>query len=196
MSDHSNEPKFTIDPLTGDKILDTNYDGIQELDNPLPGWWVATFYGTIIFAIAYFAHYTLGNGRSLYEEYLADKGENAVAQSQVTGPQYTEDAIVAAYKTDEQKQKAHAAYTEKCVSCHGPEMQGLIGPNLVDKFWIHGDGKGASIAKTLYDGVLEKGMPAWGALMPQETLFGLAAYIVEKQGSNPPHPKEAQGKEI
>lgn len=196
MSNHSNEPKYTIDPLTGDKVLDTNYDGIQELDNPLPGWWVATFYGTVIFSVIYFGYYSLGNGPSLYEEYLADKGANAVAQSKVSGPQYTEDGILAAYKSDDQKKAVHAAYAEKCASCHGPEMQGLIGPNLTDKFWINGDGKVTSIAKTINDGVLEKGMPAWGALLPQETLFGLAAYVHEKKGSNPANAKEPQGKEI
>jgi cytochrome c oxidase cbb3-type subunit III len=196
MSDQSNEPKYTIDPLTGDKVLDTNYDGIQELDNPLPGWWVATFYGTIIFSILYVGYYMLGNGPSLYEEYIADYGANAVAQSKVSGPQFTEDSIAKAYQSLEQKEKAHAAYTEKCASCHGPEMQGLIGPNLVDNYWIHGDGKPPAIAKVLYDGVLEKGMPAWGALIPEETLFGIAAYIHEKNGSKPSNPKEPQGKAI
>ena len=177
------------------KLLDHNYDGIQELDNPLPGWWVQTFIWTIIFAIGYYCYYELGNGPSLQSELKQDMAqiESQIIASKGQGFQNDE---VLKLVTDSEKMKGAAkAFTEKCVSCHGDHAQGVIGPNLTDHYWIHGDGKPGSIATVINAGVLDKGMPAWGALLSRDDILSLAAYIVSLKDSKPAGAKAPQGTE-
>jgi cytochrome c oxidase cbb3-type subunit 3 len=84
-------------------------------------------------------------------------------------------------------------YAEKCSVCHGVELQGVVGPNLTDKNWLHGKGKLQDIFATIKNGVAEKGMPAWGPLLQDAELKGLVAYISSKKNSQPKNPKAPQG---
>jgi cytochrome c oxidase cbb3-type subunit 3 len=88
--------------------------------------------------------------------------------------------------------EGQAVFAGKCAACHGAEGQGLIGPNLTDKFWIHGKGLRADILKTVSDGVVEKGMPAWAAMLKEEELFAVVGYVYSLR-ANPKAGKEPQG---
>ncbi|HPI40522.1 MAG TPA: cytochrome c, partial [Pseudobdellovibrionaceae bacterium] len=85
------------------------------------------------------------------------------------------------------------AYTRVCAACHGPQLQGLIGPNLTDKHWIHGQGTRVDIIKVVREGVNDKGMPPWAAVLKADEMYGVVAYILSKKGSNPAGAKEPQG---
>lgn len=182
--------------MNKDKLLDHEYDGIKELDNPLPGWWLATFYGAILFSIVYVFHYHLGTGKTLeqealehYEEILA-KAKSAPSQ----GP--TEESLKAVAQDPQALALGNEVYQAKCASCHMEKGQGSIGPNLTDAYWIHGDGSFTEIAKVIADGVADKGMPPWKAMLKEQEFLAVTAFVHQLKGTNPPNGKAPQGVEI
>jgi cytochrome c oxidase cbb3-type subunit 3 len=169
------------------------HDGIEELDNQLPNWWLGTLYGTIAFAVIYGIYYTLGGGPSQTEE-LAH--EQARWESVYARPEsvkvLTKPELVAIFKDPARQAQGQAVFRAKCAACHGSQGQGGIGPNLTDRFWLHG-GKPLSILKTITSGVPEKGMPPWGSILSQDEIHDAAAYIRSLAGTSPPNPKAPQG---
>lgn len=174
------------------------YDGIIEHDNPLPTWWLWTFFLTIIFAFLYFLHYEIAGGPTLKDELKVSLGEieKMKGSSTAAAPVESEDSLAGEFKKPGFTETGASAYAAKCAACHGHEMQGLIGPNLVDKFWIHGKGTRLDIVKVIREGVADKGMPPWGPVLKKEELYSLAAYIISKKGSNPPGAKPAEGEPV
>lgn len=181
-----------------EKILDHNYDGIQEFDNPLPGWWLATFYGTIIFTVLYIGYYHLGNGPGPLDE-LAQDMDKVKAMQQAgkpadAGP--SEAALLAVFNDAGKREAGKKIFAEKCASCHGPDGGGIIGPNLADNFWIHGKGGLVDIAKVVADGVADKGMPPWKTMLKEDEVFSVVAYVKSLKGTHPSNPKAPQGEEV
>ncbi len=174
-----------------DKLLDHNYDGIQEYDNPLPKWWLWLFYITIIFSIVYLPYYHMFGGklpREAYEEEMAAAAAMRKAQEEAAPTQ----AAVATAPADAEAGKT--IYTTNCVACHGVHGEGAIGPNLTDKFWLHGNTT-ADLIKIVTDGVPEKGMVAWKTILGPQKISDVVAYIETLKGTNPPKAKAPQGKE-
>ncbi len=173
------------------------YDGIIEHDNPLPTWWLWSFFLTIIFAFIYFLHYEIANGPTLTDELKVSMQEieKQQAVNVTSSPTETEDSLKEAFNKDGMLNAGKALFESKCVACHGPLLQGSIGPNLTDKFWINGAGTRMDIVKVIRTGVADKGMPPWGSVLKTEELYAVAAYVVTKQGSNPPGAKAPQGQE-
>lgn len=178
-----------------DLQLDHDYDGIRELDNSLPPWWLYGFYVSILVAIGYMYVYHYSDiGLSQNEEYqqamrAAEQQKLIYAAKQINN--IDENNLVAL--TDPQSLSVGLkAFVTNCVACHGQEGQGGVGPNLTDKYWIHG-GSTPSIYKTIKNGVPEKGMIAWKSQMQPSTIHKLASYIQTLQGSQPQNPKEKQG---
>jgi cytochrome c oxidase cbb3-type subunit 3 len=178
-----------------DVLLDHNYDGIRELDNSLPPWWVAMFYLSIGFAVVYFSYYhILDYGPSSAEEY---EMEQEKAQEQVQAYLATQANLVdetnAELLTDEQSlAMGKSIYDVNCVSCHGAQGEGGIGPNFADKYWIHG-GDVKDLFRTIKYGVPEKGMISWKSQLRASDMHRVASYILSMQGTNPPNQKEPQG---
>lgn len=180
-----------------DPLTDHDYDGIQEYDNPLPTWWLATFQITIIFAFIYYIHYQFGGGITLAQELdIAMKSIESTAAQHAPTETESEDVLAAALKNPKAVEVGAAAFTTKCASCHGPQLGGSIGPNLTDNFWIHGKGTPMDIVTVIRTGVADKGMPPWETLLSKEETYGLTAFIISKKGSNPANPKAPQGIEI
>jgi len=181
-----------------DSLLDHNYDGIHEYDNPLPGWWLATFYLTILFSILYVGYYHIGGPGKDPREDLAKEldgiKEKQMAANKVAGPD--EAALLAAFQDSGRKTAGKGIYTEKCASCHANDGGGLIGPNLTDKFWIHGDGSLPAILAVVSEGVVDKGMPPWKALLKSDEIVSVVAYVKTFAGSKAAAPKAPQGVEI
>ncbi|MBN8540099.1 MAG: c-type cytochrome [Deltaproteobacteria bacterium] len=177
-------------------LLNHNYDGIQEFDHPLPKWWLVTFYGTMIFAAIYVGYFHFGSGLNQEAELESDI---AAIQKLAPPPASTDDltAKAIAFMTDEAAKAAgKVAYLGKCAACHGNLGEGGIGPNLSDAFWIHGDGQAAGVVKVIVEGVAEKGMPTWGAVLPADEIAQLTAFIATFKGTSPPNPKAPEGVEI
>ena len=180
-----------------DRTLGHAYDGIEEYDNPLPSWWVWIFWVTIAFSAGYYAYYQLGPGPSIVAEYEAESralAERAAAATpRVAGA--TEESIAALQRDAAAMARAKETFATRCAPCHGPAAQGIVGPNLTDEFWLHG-GRLVEIAKTIADGVSEKGMIPWKAQLPPEEIRALAAWIGTLSGTNPPNPKAPEGQKV
>jgi len=177
------------------EILDHSYDGIQEFDNPLPNWWLATFYITIVFAFLYVGYYHFGPGPSLDQE-LATGLEMIKAQeaaNQKSAAPLTDEVLAAAFADPSVRESGKKIFVEKCLACHGASGEGGIGPNLTDAYWIHGNGGLAALVKVVSEGVADKGMPPWSALLKQAEIVAVASHAKGLQGTKPANPKAPQG---
>jgi cytochrome c oxidase cbb3-type subunit 3 len=177
-----------------DRVLEHEYDGIKEYDNPMPRWWLATFWVTILFSILYLLNLPgigIGKGRiAEYEADMARAAELAARNDPLRG--LTNEALLAASKDPSSRALGAATFSTMCGSCHLPDGGGLIGPNLTDVYWLHGD-QPLDIIKTINEGVAAKGMPAWGKILKPEQLEAVAAYVVSLRGTTPKTPKAPQG---
>jgi cytochrome c oxidase cbb3-type subunit 3 len=174
------------------------YDGIIEHDNPLPTWWLWSFLITIIFGFLYFIHYEVADGPTLKQELVVAMKEldKEKAAGEANSPLETEDFLKQEFSKPQMLGIGQQVVTSKCSACHGQDLQGVIGPNLTDNFWIHGKGTRMDIVKIIREGVPEKGMPPWGSVLKKEEVYGVAAFILSKKGSNPPNAKAPQGEEV
>jgi cytochrome c oxidase cbb3-type subunit 3 len=153
-----------------------SYDGIHEYDQRLPRWWLLTLYGAMVYAALYWAFYqTYGFGTTpahALESQMAENADRAARNSGVIN-----DDILWKMSRDPQVIAAGKVTVETtCAACHKPDLSGLIGPNLLDHEWIHG-GKPMDVVKTITEGSLLKGMPAWGPLLGKQKITEVAAFI-------------------
>jgi cytochrome c oxidase cbb3-type subunit 3 len=172
------------------------YDGIHELNHPLPSWWLWSFFFTIIFSFLYYLHYEIAGGPSLKQELSVAMQE--IQQNQAHQPVVleTEESLTAAMRGSAVLTLGSTTFAAKCAACHGTNLQGQIGPNLTDKYWIHGKGRRTDIVKVIREGVADKGMPNWGQILSKEEVYAVAAFILSKKNSNPPNPKPPQGEAV
>ncbi|MBI1287349.1 MAG: c-type cytochrome [Flavobacteriales bacterium] len=181
----------------GDIMLDHEYDGIRELDNKLPPWWLYMFYFTIVFGVVYIAYYHFGGGLSQEEEYLA---EMAVAEEQkaaflASSANNVDESSVELLTDATSIANGKEKFQTLCIACHGAtggSMPGGVGPNLTDQYWLHGGGI-KNVFKTIKYGVPAKGMISWESQLTPRQIQEVASYVLSLQGSNPPNAKEPQG---
>jgi cytochrome c oxidase cbb3-type subunit 3 len=169
-----------------------DYDGIREFDNPLPRWWLLTFYGTVVFSVFYWLHYhTLETGLLPSDAYKAEikqaeDEENArQAKLEAEGKGVNEQQLVAMAKDAQAISRGAALFKQNCLACHGDKGQGVVGPNLTDDYWLHG-GKAMDIYKTISVGIPEKGMPAWRPLLGATKVQDATAFILTLRGKKAP----------
>lgn len=177
--------------------LDHDYDGIKELDNHLPPWWKWLFVGTIIWGTIYLFVYHVSSDMPLqlqeYENELT-RAEEAAVRLAASQPQAAIDENTLVYAADEAiLRNGKIVFTTNCVACHNSTGGGnAIGPNLTDAYWLHG-GEIKNIFATVKNGVVEKGMPAWGKAMSPKDVRDVTFYVMSLQGTNPPNAKAPQG---
>jgi len=172
----TNPADYTPDsPLDGD-LRPHSFDGIQEYDKRLPRWWLLALYGTIVFAFIYWAYYhAYGVGTPPAQALEKAMAENAASAAKKSG--VIDDDTIWKMSQDPQVLSAgKTTFETTCAVCHKPDMTGLIGPNLIDHEWIHG-GKPMDAFKTVNEGVLVKGMPAWGPMLGRQKISEIVAYI-------------------
>lgn len=179
----------------GEIILDHNYDGIKELDNNLPPWWLYGFYISIIFAAVYLLRYHVFNGENQFDELETELADARIAIDTYkktaknlvdinTVSKLTEAADLASGKT---------IFETNCVACHMADGGGGIGPNLTDNHWILG-GDIKSIFKTVSEGGRSgKGMIAWKQQLKPIEMAQVASYVLNFQGTTPANPKAPEG---
>jgi len=180
-----------------DKLLEHSYDGIQEYDNPMPRWWVITFWATIIFSILYLVDVPgMGIGEGRLAEYNAEM-ERAKALLAASEPADapSPEALAALVGNQAVVADGKQVFTQYCAACHRPDGGGQIGPNLTDDSWIHG-GSIADVRNTINAGVLPKGMPEWRQVLKQGQVDAVAVYVKSLAGTNPPNAKAAEGVKI
>jgi cytochrome c oxidase cbb3-type subunit 3 len=183
-------------PQFEDKVLH-ELDGIREYDNPMPGWLMAIFWGSLIFSAAYLIFYALSFGEGSMEAEYRGEQQRALAVVQahfdanpLVAPTATE--LLAGASDPAVLQVAHDRFARSCASCHGEKAQGLIGPNLTDDRWIHG-GSVEQVFQSVAKGWPAKGMPPWGRALKPEELGALVSYVRSLQGSNPPNARPPEG---
>ncbi len=179
-----------------DVMLDHNYDGIRELDNSLPPWWVALFYVTIGFALIYMTYYHFsGAGPSSAEEYEYQmaKAEEAKEAFLARQANKVDENNVTILEDENELALGKTIYETNCVACHGAAGEGGVGPNMTDDYWIHGGGI-KNVFKTIKNGVPEKGMIAWSTQLRPADMQRVASYILAQlHGTNPPNGKAPEG---
>jgi cytochrome c oxidase cbb3-type subunit 3 len=175
---------------TNPLLLDHEADGIRELDNKLPRWWVWLFYLTIIFSAIYLSYYhVLGAGSLSATEYRTEMKVGDAIKAVAISKFESAIATVEPSKDPVLIASGKAAFLSKCAPCHRNDAGGLVGPNLTDDYWIHGP-KFSDNMKTIWNGVKEKGMLAWKeqGMKPAEVIE-VASYIYTLRGTKPPNPK-------
>jgi cytochrome c oxidase cbb3-type subunit III len=179
-----------------DIMLAHPHDGIYELDNKLPPWWVNMFYITIVFAVAYigyFHFYQDGERGQLYEYKEAMKeGEvlKALAADRDANSVNETNVVASTKPTDLDAGKA--IFIEKCAACHGQKGEGGVGPNMTDEYWLHG-GSIKNVFGVVKNGVPAKGMIAWKDQLRPAQIQAVSSYILTLKGTNPPNAKAPQG---
>lgn len=178
-----------------DRLFEHTYDGIQEYDNPLPGWWKFLFYVTIVFSAFYFFHYHMGGlGKTIHDDYDQELSAYAALKAKLEhGKAKVPIGSQLAELRKDQKALAEGKgiYMGKgtCFTCHGAHGEGGIGPNLTDAYWIHG-GSDRDIFRVVREGGRPgKGMLAWGNILKPQELLLVTAYITTLQGTKPANAK-------
>jgi len=179
-----------------DILMHHEYDGIRELDNVLPPWWLWLFYGTIIWGAVYVVNVHVikvwPDQETEYVQEMAQAEVDIAAYLALQAAAVDENTVV--MLTDATAlNSGKATFEEFCKACHGAAGEGnAVGPNLTDAYWIHG-GSINDLFRTVKYGVAEKGMQSWkGELNPQQ-MQAVSSYILSLQGTNPPNAKEPQG---
>lgn len=174
---------------------DHEFDGIQELDYPVPAWFNILFYSTVVFAVVYLlVYHVFGWGMLQEEEY---EHEMAIAQQQreeylASSENNIDENTVVVDLAPETVSAGEVLFTANCAACHGSDGGGTIGPNLADDYWIHGGNVG-DVFHTIKYGVLDKGMIAWEESLTPSEIAQVSNYIVSLRGSTPASPKAPEG---
>lgn len=176
-------------------LTDHDYDGIQELDNRLPPWWLWGFYASIVFAVVYlFRFHVTDSGLSSAEEFATEMqaAEMQIEQTAAAGGAVEIDIDNLMQLTDATSLAAgREIFESTCFSCHQKDGGGAAGPNLTDAYWIHG-GSMKDVYNTIHDGVPGTAMLPWKRLRPTK-VHQVASYVMALQGTTPANPKAAEG---
>lgn len=147
MSQEENEQNVEVVEFSHpgeDKKFHHTFDGIEEYDNPMPGWWVNVFWVTIVFSVFYFGYYHLsGRASDRIEDY-----NHSLAMWEIKRAKVRAEFAKLPLEQQFKKAMADSSNIEKgrkifvgkgiCHTCHAPDGGGLIGPNLTDNYWING----------------------------------------------------------
>lgn len=184
----------SLRPITQESELDLghDYDGIRELNNRLPPWWLYGFYLTILFAAIYLWRFHVShNGPSSKQEY-----DRSVASAELRIKEYLKtkgDAVdentVKLITAKDELAEGKVIFEKSCATCHLVSGAGLVGPNLTDDFWIHGNDI-KSLFKTIRYGI--NAMPPWQNAYSNKQIAQVASYIKTLHGTNPANPKKPE----
>jgi cytochrome c oxidase cbb3-type subunit III len=177
-----------------DVMLDHDYDGIKELDNVLPPWWVYLFYSCIVFAIVYLVRFEVYGDYNQNEEFEAEmaQADLEIEEWKKTAPDLMDKESVTLLTDAGALAEGKTIFTANCVACHRADAGGAIGPNLTDEYWILGGGI-KNIFNTLMEGGRSgKGMISWKDQLKPTEMQKVASYVLSLQGSNPKDPKPTE----
>jgi cytochrome c oxidase cbb3-type subunit 3 len=173
------------DPL----LLDHDADGIRELDNKLPRWWVWLFYLTIIYSVIYMGYYhVFAKDKTSMAEYEIERAAGEKIKAATMAKFEATIGTLEASKEQKIVDAGRQTYTTLCLPCHRADGGGLVGPNLCDDFWIHGSNFVDNV-KVIWNGVPEKGMITWKTVLNPNQIYEVASYIQTFRGTKPVNPK-------
>jgi len=209
--------KREIDQISGVETTGHEWDGIKELNNPMPRWWVVSFYVTIFWALCYTIAYPAWPMISSATSGVlgfSSRGElkTAMAEADAARQGFAEaiaaksvDEIIADDKLREFATAAGAAaFKVNCIQCHGSGAEGSPGfPNLNDDDWLWG-GSADAIHQTIAHGIRYAGdpdtryseMPAFGDILDKDQIRQVASYVASLTGNSTDAQAAAAGKQI
>ncbi len=189
---HIDDEGYEIDTLTNERLLkDHTYDGIQELDNDLPPWWKWLFYITIVFAIIYSVRLFVFHADDLVQAREYEIVVDTKAKENPEAANFKVEMLTSASDLAAGKE----TWTKICAACHLVDGGGLVGPNMTDNYWIHGNSV-QELYKIVADGVIEKGMIPYKNQLSDKARLEVVSYILtDLVGTTPATPKAAEGKE-
>lgn len=179
----------------GQLLLDHDYDGIKELDNTLPPWWVYLFYACIVFSAVYLIRFEIMGGDNQEMELKKEMAQAKidVAEYMKTAPDLMDEKSVTLLTDAASLAEGKTIFTTNCVACHRADGGGNIGPNLTDNHWILGGGI-KNVFHTITNGGRDgKGMIAWKTTLKPKEIQKVASYLLSLQGSNPKDAKAPDG---
>lgn len=178
------------------KLTDHAYDGIQEYDNPTPGWWTWIFIGTVIFSGIYWVTATLASGdfspnayfdRAMVAEMKKTLGEKPLPWDAAT--------LLKLAKSEDMRGIGAGIFATNCASCHGKDGAGVTGPNLTDESYLNVS-KVEDILDVIKNGRNNAAMPAWGNRLQPNEIVVVSAYVASLRGQKKPSPRPVEGKPI
>lgn len=168
-----------LDNLTGH-----NYDGIQEYDNPTPGWWNWIFFLSFVYAIIYFVYYHIGVGEGIHEQYKAEFAANIQLQFASMGElKPDEPTLLANMGMSDRMAFAERVFAANCIACHAADGSGMIGPNLTDDLYRNVKVV-TDIIKIVAEGAGNGAMPPWKAKLHPNEVVLVSAYVASMRGKN------------
>jgi len=178
-----------------DILLEHAYDGIRELDNDLPPWWVYSFYISIIFAFGYLTYYHVFDGDDQIELFNQEMAQAKidVEEYKKTAKNLIDASTVELMTNDVDLSAGKAIFGEKCVACHLSDGGGSIGPNLTDEYWILGGGIKNVFTTVSGGGRDGKGMVAWKSELKPNEIAQVSSYLLTLQGTTPAKGKAPEG---
>jgi cytochrome c oxidase cbb3-type subunit 3 len=180
-----------------DELLDHEYDGIREFDNPCPAWWHLIFIGSVVFSVFYFVFFHFGpnvgtNGWTVEESYEKAYSDNLQLQFAEIGELTVDEATILQFMKGPDPEAEDAkdwlaigavVFKTHCKSCHADNGQGLVGPNLTDENYKNVK-QLIDIARVIENGAANGSMPAWkNRLVPNEIVL-VSAYVANMRGQN------------
>lgn len=197
MSEPMNDPNALPEGAPDDPLTGHDYDGIQEYDNPLPGWWKWLFIASILFSPPYFFFYHNGaEGRSLSDRYDRELAANLQLQFAELGElQADRESVVRFLYEPSWLQVGKAVFKSNCVSCHGKDGEGLVGPNLTDEEYKNVKDIG-DILTVLQNGANAGAMPAWQNRLSTNEIVLVSSYVASLRGTSPASAKAPEGRPI
>ena len=180
------------------KLMEHAYDGIHEYDNPLPGWWSAIFIVSIVFSAMYGFYFHVANwGATPQDRYASQLGEfndKKTLRDRAEAAHVNEAALARNALDSKLVENGAKVFATKCVGCHTADGRGEIGPNLTDRFQMHGSTR-LDIYRTIHGGVPGTAMIAWGDQLPAADVLDVAAFVATLRGKNIPG-KAPQGEPV
>ncbi len=180
-----------------DVLTDHEYDGIQEYDNPTPGWWHWIFWGTVVFSACYFVFFHMSpESWTVEESYELAVARNLEQQFSEIGDLTPDEATIVRFMDDEKWLKVgKSTFAAECVTCHGADASGLVGPNLTDEHFKNVKTI-TDIASVVMNGAANGAMPAQKNRMHPNKIVLVSSYVASLRGQNLPGPRGAEGEVI
>jgi len=197
MSSDNKNTQLHVEENEKHLLLDHSYDGIQELNHPLPRWWNVIFYTAIFFGVCYWTYYSFLGGPTLRDELKKEYAQVKVLQDEYK--KLTAEfnpGKYAEFNKPENKEKALAVFTDNCLQCHAEGGRGDVGPNLTDNYWLLAKGTPETIYHTVYVGSEENGMPAWGEVLSSDDIYLAVTYVMSLHNTFHPQGKAPQGEKV
>lgn len=195
MSEAPNTTNTGADPFG--ELLDHEYDGIHEYDNPTPGWWHMIFIGCVLFFVPYliFFHWS-PIGWSIYDQYQSQIDDyNRKAFGKFGDLQPDEATIAGLMQNQDFMDAMRGTFVTKCASCHTATGGGMVGPNLTDNVYKNVT-KITDIYHVIDEGVTAAGMPAWGRQLSDVEMILMSAYVASLRDTNVDGGKGPEGNAI